>query len=107
MARILTIIGGALLFGGLVLGFIPVSAQATSCGSAFHRSNGAYTADFTRAIQADQSGIPLDDLTAVESACDSRRSGMRIPALVLIIGGLALAVGGLVVEATASRPAVE
>lgn len=89
--RTLIWVGIVLLAAGLITGFVPVSTHGASCGSAFHGSRDATVADYSRAIEWDQRGlgVPADgSLSAVSDACDSLRSVVRIPALVLtVIGG--------------------
>jgi hypothetical protein len=89
-------IGVALLAAGLITGFSPLSARGASCGSAFHESRDAAVADYTRAIEQDQGLLGADggSLTSVSDSCESLRSVVRIPALVLTVlgGGLALGV---------------
>lgn len=85
-------LGGLLLLVGLVLGFVPVSAGGSSCGSAFVASDSALADDYSAVL----SGGSLNDATRAAD-CDSARSMWRVPALALSLpGALALAVAGFV-----------
>ncbi|MBO0879703.1 MAG: hypothetical protein J2P17_04900 [Mycobacterium sp.] len=92
-ARVLSLVGVLLVVAGLVTGFMPVSAQGTNCGSAFHASRDAEIADLTNAMEADSAGVSLFNVGSTAEACSSLRSTVRIPAVVLLVlGGCVLLV---------------
>lgn len=96
--------GIAVLAAGLLTGFLPLRAHGTSCGSAFVASDDATVADLSTAIRRDQQGLPVEGSgTGVSDSCDSMRSLVRIPAIVLLALGGGLAAGVWVVD---SRRAV-
>lgn len=99
--------GLALAAAGLVLGLIPQSTAGVSCGSAFHRTDKAETADLTAAILADNGGPQPGP--SVADRCDDATTSRRIPAIVLLVVGGVLAAGaGLAgtVGAPEDRPAL-
>lgn len=95
MNRTLIWVGIVLFAAGVIVGVMPLSARGVSCGSAFHRSSATDSADYARAIQRDQRGLGLPDgsLTSAAEACDSLRSIVQVPAVVLLVAGGGLAVG--------------
>lgn len=105
-ARGLSLVGFLVVVAGLITGFMPVSAQGTNCGSAFHASRDAETADLTHAMEADGAGVSLFDVSSTADACSSLRSTVRIPAVVLLmLGGCVLLVGAVKSSNQASPPA--
>lgn len=95
--RILMIVGLCILGTGLLLGFLPVSSSGVGCGSAFISSNDAYRAELTVSM----GGLgPSGD---VQGACDSIRQMTRIPAVVLIVLGFGLVIGGSVASLKEER----
>jgi hypothetical protein len=97
--RVMMLIGGVLLGVGLLLGFIPVSASGSSCGSAFVASNEGAVNDYATLL----AGGSLSDATA-RADCEDARSMMRAPALALAVPG-ALLVGLSLVQLAMARPA--
>lgn len=73
--KTLPLVSAALLIGGLIFGFTPLSSQGTSCGSAF-------------APRSEQSWKPLP------GDCDAVRSVTRAPALAFALVGAGLLVFG-------------
>lgn len=106
-AKALTIAAFVLLAIGALVGFIPVSSTGVNCGSAFAKSGDAFSADYNRASMADSAGVRLDSLSATEDACGSLRSLVRIPAIVLLAGGVAVLVAAGVVNGRPRKPASE
>lgn len=78
-AKALTVLAAVLIGVGALVGFIPVTSQGTSCGSAFVQSGDASVSDMAEAL----SGRSSD----TRSTCTDLRSLVRIPALILLIGG--------------------
>jgi hypothetical protein len=78
--------GLVLLLAGLLLGFLPRSAQGVTCGSAFVASGKPYVSDL------------LGETRGARADCVDTRSGARTPAIVL------LSVGGALTLGAATRP---
>jgi hypothetical protein len=89
-AKALAGIAAALIGVGALVGFIPVTSQGASCGSAFVQDNGASVLDLTEAMRGRSSGA--------RATCTDMRSLIRIPALVFIVGGAAVLVAAGVVN---------
>jgi hypothetical protein len=89
LARAVLAAGLALIAGGLLVGFLPRTASGVRCGSAFHGTSDAQTADYTTAIQADQAGLPAGPVTTAVDACNVARSQPRTVAVTLLILGAA------------------
>ena len=79
-ARLAATIGAALLLVGLVVGLMPVSRGGVSCGSAYHASGDANVSDLASTLGGGAVTNTADD-------CDSLRSILRIPSVVLLLGG--------------------
>jgi hypothetical protein len=79
LRSVLIWIGTVVFVIGLVVGFTPLAADGTKCGSAFKRGNTFLMAD----------------------SCDQIRSVVRVGSLALLLAGAGLAVGGL---AAGQRP---
>lgn len=75
-SKIVALIGGALLAGGLVFAFIPVKVGGESCGSAFHGSSSV-------------------NFSEVSAPCDDKRSTFQPVAWGVIVASTILALGGL------------
>lgn len=87
--QLLMVLGGTLLAIGLVLGFMPVSSEGTSCGTAFTgASDDAYVADLGSTL------VGSAGVTDVVGSCSDALSGRRAPALALAVPGALLAVVG-------------
>ncbi|MEV8638090.1 hypothetical protein AB0395_41205 [Streptosporangium sp. NPDC051023] len=88
-AKALAIVAAVIIGAGALVGLIPVTSEGVNCGSAFVKSNDALVSDLTQSM----SGKSTDTV----SACTDLRSLIRIPALVLLLGGMvALAGAGIV-----------
>lgn len=85
MTKALTVVGLALLAGGLLLGIAPMHAQGSDCGSAFRASSDAQVADLVDSFSG-RSG------TAAEE-CSDKRSGRQPVAWCLVVGGGVLLLG--------------
>jgi hypothetical protein len=70
-----------LLLAGLLAGFLPVSARALSCGSAFvSEPAAAFQADVHDALQALTTHNTVGSLGGYSAACSHARSSRRVPA---------------------------
>lgn len=88
--KVLLIVGGALLGIGLLIGLLPVSADGASCGSALVASDDAVVSALAG----------LGSFGAAE-ACDSLRSLLMIPAVVLMVAGGVTVIATLVARSQA------
>ncbi|WP_433225561.1 hypothetical protein [Actinomadura formosensis] len=93
----LLIVGLAMFAGGIAVGCAPLRSHGVGCGSAVRGTSEAEVSDFRHAMERDQRGLglPGGSLTAASEGCDSLRRVVRYPAVVLLLGGTGLAVGGL------------
>lgn len=99
MNRKLIWAGLVVLAAGVLAGFLPVRSHGTGCGSAFNASSDAGSADLDAAIRRDRAGLPPGESTGeVAESCDSLRSLVRIPAIVLVAVGGGLAAGAWVLD---------
>lgn len=93
-ARILLALGFALFAGGLVLGFIPKTADGISCGSAFKASTDAAVADYGSTLTGSYTDPPLSGSYARD--CADTRTAAKAPAVtLLVIGGALIAAGAV------------
>ncbi|MFI6902013.1 hypothetical protein ACIBKY_12170 [Nonomuraea sp. NPDC050394] len=85
-----------LVGAGVIIGLIPVSSGHVEvpCGSAFFASKMPRRLDLTNALQAafGSRDLPTDN----EARCADVRNTIRIPALLLIGGGVGIFVGGVI-----------
>lgn len=94
LARTLIVAGLALLAGGLILGFLPKTAAGpfgpVACGSAFHGTGDAASADFQDTLGAGVSA----PLGSAEAACAAARSNARTaPIVLMVLGSVGLLAG--------------
>jgi hypothetical protein len=73
------VIAAILLGVGALVGFIPVTSQGVNCGSALVESSAARVADYANAFGG--------RLTGHAASCKDLRSILRIPAIILLVGG--------------------
>lgn len=92
MARTVALVGAALMVVGVVVGFVPVSAEGASCGFAFIGSSQPTRAGFASRTTLHARA----DATPPEGACLSRLSDRRVLSLELAIGGLLVLSGAVV-----------
>ncbi|GAB3404445.1 hypothetical protein [Flindersiella endophytica] len=92
-------IGAVLLFVGLLVGLIPVSAEGVNCGSAFAESRDPAVADLASTLSG------MGPVTNTEGACESLRSVVRIPAIALIMLGAIGTIAGVSMYMSATAPA--
>lgn len=92
MKRLVLLVGSVLLGVGLLLGFMPVTAEGFDCGSGFSASEKTGAEDYFRIL----SGTGRPTLSA---SCEDARSGRRSVALSLAIPGgvLLLGAGGTLI----------
>lgn len=91
LRQLLLILGGTLALIGLLLGFLPISYDGSSCGFAFGSRDAAWTEALTRSMTG-------GDGIAFDAGCTDARSGRRTIALVLLIPGALLATIGAVMS---------
>lgn len=108
-AKPYAVIGTLLLVAGIVLGFIPQSAQGVGCGSVFRASDEADVQDFTDAIVADSQGTTLDGVGTHAAACDDRRSVYRPIVWLMLVAGVGLWIAYAIMRPhpTSDSPSVE
>lgn len=87
--RVVLLVGSVLLGVGLLLGFVPLTAEGFDCGSGFVASNKTRSEDIFRILSG--TGDPT-----VRASCEDATGGRRGVALALTIPGGLLVLGGLV-----------
>lgn len=93
-------IAAALLLATVIVGFAPVRAEGVNCGSAFHGTDDAAVADLGSTLSGS-----LGPATNTQGACDSLRSIIRIPALLLLTGAVISGITSASLYASATAPA--
>ncbi|GAB3456095.1 hypothetical protein GCM10027570_37290 [Streptomonospora sediminis] len=93
--NVLLTVGSCLLLAAAVGGLVPLSAEGSSCGSAFFATNDAAVDDWTAVLTGGSA--------SAEAACDSLRSVVLIPLVVLAALGTVLFLAGWTLPRTPQR----
>jgi hypothetical protein len=89
--RILTTIGLTLTAAALFVGLMPLHYQGTSCGTAWHGTSAAETADWVRVMAGQPGG-----LSDVEDGCQAARQPLAVGGGALLILGVGTLIAGAV-----------
>lgn len=101
MRKNLAIAGGITTGVGLIIGLFPLTYEGVKCGRAFFGTGDANVADFAATLSG--SVIPIGDYA---NGCEAVRHSVLLPAVVVLVVGLALLVWGSVsMPAPVSVPA--
>ena len=85
-ARVLLVIGLALLGSGLLVGVLPIKGHGVTCGGGFWSSDSASVSDLTSSFSGEDGGAG--------DACADRRSTLRIVSTPLLLSGALLGAAG-------------
>lgn len=98
MTKIIACLAAGLILAGLVVGFVPISSGLVSCGTAFVATDDAQVADLGSTLGGSTG------LTDHTGDCASKRGLLRIPAIALLVLGVAAGVGAVVASPRPEQP---